>query len=37
MISKLKVKTSENEIALNYDVDTTEIMSEPTANVKIWS
>lgn len=35
MISKLKVKTSENEIALNYDADTTEIIIEPTANVKI--
>lgn len=36
MILKLKVKMSENEIVLNYDVDMIEIMSEFIVNVKIW-
>lgn len=35
MILKLKVKMSENEIVLNYDVDMIEIMSEFIVNVKI--
>lgn len=35
MILKFKVKMSENEIVLNYDVDMIEIMSEFIVNVKI--
>lgn len=35
MILKLKVKMSENEIVLNYDVDMIEIISEFIVNVKI--